>query len=188
MGSSSTRVRKSHAELAKDAKGRGSRNRMERKTKIHAEDGKQELTIERDFDLPVGLLFRAHAEPELFERWMSHEYGRVKVLKFEGRRHGGWEFETTGPDGGVLFAATGVLHEFEPERQITRTFEMRDSPFDVQLEFLEFESVTAEKSRLRMHVVFRSNELRDQLMQLPFAQGLNAAHDRLQAAMEETKI
>ncbi len=33
---------------------------MERKTKITAEDGKQELLITREFELPLELLFRAH--------------------------------------------------------------------------------------------------------------------------------
>ena len=49
---------------------------MERKTKIHAEDGKQELVITREFDLPLELLFKAYAEPELVEQWMG-----TKVLK-----------------------------------------------------------------------------------------------------------
>ncbi len=153
---------------------------MERKTKVHAEDGTQELVITRDFDLPVDLLFKAHAEPELFERWMSHEHGAVKVLKFEGRRHGAWQFQTSDAAGNVLFEAGGVFHEFVPDAKITRTFEMANSPFDVQLEFLEFQSLGGDTSRLTMHSVFRSAELRDQLMQLPFAQGLNMAHNRLQ--------
>jgi uncharacterized protein YndB with AHSA1/START domain len=51
---------------------------MERKTKVDAEDGKQEITITREFDLPVELLFRAHAEPEIVEQWMG-----TKVLKLE---------------------------------------------------------------------------------------------------------
>ena len=33
---------------------------MERKTKINAADGKQSLTITREFDLPVELLFKAY--------------------------------------------------------------------------------------------------------------------------------
>ena len=32
---------------------------MERKTKINAEDGKQELMITREFELPLELLFKA---------------------------------------------------------------------------------------------------------------------------------
>ena len=30
---------------------------MEQKTKINAEDGKQEIVITREFDLPVGITF-----------------------------------------------------------------------------------------------------------------------------------
>ncbi|HTA28580.1 MAG TPA: ATPase, partial [Bacteroidia bacterium] len=36
---------------------------MELKTKVNAEDGKQELTITREFDIPLELLFKAYAEP-----------------------------------------------------------------------------------------------------------------------------
>ena len=153
---------------------------MELKTKIHAEDGKSDLKITRDFDLPVHLVFRAHVEPELFEEWMSHEYGKVRVVKFEGRRHGAWEFETVGPDGTILFRANGTIHEFIADKKITRTFEMDGSPFDVQLEFLEFEGLTKETSRLTIHSIYRSGELRDQMLKLPFAAGLSMAHDRLQ--------
>jgi uncharacterized protein YndB with AHSA1/START domain len=160
---------------------------MERKTKIDAEDGKQGLTITREFDLPVGLLFKAHAEPDLFEQWMSHEYGTVKVLKFEGRQHGGWRFQTSDAQGNVVLQANGVIHEFVPNGKITRTFEMENSPFDVQLEFLEFEGLSDETSKLTMHSVFRSAALRDQLLQLPFAQGLNMAHNRLQEVVSKLK-
>ena len=49
---------------------------MEQKTKVHAEEGKQELVITRAFDLPVELLFKAYVEPEIVEQWMG-----TKVLK-----------------------------------------------------------------------------------------------------------
>jgi uncharacterized protein YndB with AHSA1/START domain len=153
---------------------------MERKTKINAEEGKNELTITREFELPVELLFKAHAEPELFEQWMSHEYGTTKVLKMETRNHGSWQFETTDASGNVVFKANGVYHSFIPNRKITRTFEMKDSPFDVQLEFLEFEKLTDNTSKLTMVSVYKSVVLRDQMLKLPFAYGLNMAHNRLE--------
>jgi uncharacterized protein YndB with AHSA1/START domain len=37
---------------------------MELKTKINAEDGKQDLVITREFDLPLELLFKAYADPK----------------------------------------------------------------------------------------------------------------------------
>jgi uncharacterized protein YndB with AHSA1/START domain len=155
---------------------------MERKTKIHAEDGKQDLVITREFDLPLELLFKAYVEPEIVEQWMG-----TKVLKLESRPHGGWQFETSDPQGNVVFRANGVIHEFVPNRKITRTFEMENTPFDVQLEFLEFEALGKDTSKLTMHVVYRSIALRDQMLKLPFAQGLNMAHDRLQDVVSKLK-
>ncbi len=148
---------------------------MQRKTHIHAEDGKQELVITREFDLPVELLFKAHVEPDIVEQWMG-----TKVLKLEGKKHGGWQFETSDAKGNVVFQANGVIHEFVPNRKITRTFEMENTPFDVQLEFLEFEQLAGDTSRLTMHIVYRSVALRDNVLQMPFAQGINMAHNRLQ--------
>src|SRR5258708_10887329 len=154
---------------------------MEQKTKINAEDDKQELVITREFDLPLELLFKAYVEPEIVEQWMG-----TKVLKLENKKHGGWQFETTDAKGNK-HGFNGVIHEFIPNRKITRTFEMENAPFDVQLEFLEFEKLTDATSKLTMQVIYRSAARRDQLLQLPFAQGLNLAHDRLQDVVRQLK-
>ena len=154
---------------------------MERKTKIHAEDGKQELVITREFDLPLELLFKAYEEAEIVEQWMG-----TKVLKLENRKHGGYRFETTDPMGNKhLFS--GAIHEFIPNHKITRTFEMENTPFQPQLEFLEFEKLTDDTSKLTMQVIYRSVELRDQMLKLPFAQGINMAHNRIQEILTKFK-
>jgi uncharacterized protein YndB with AHSA1/START domain len=160
---------------------------MERKTIVQAEDGKQELLITREFDLPQELLFRAHVEADIFEEWMSHEYGKTKVLKLESRKHGSWQFQTKDLQGNIVFQANGVIHEFVPNRRITRTFEIENSPFPVQLEFLEFEELTDETSKLSMHIVYKSLAIRDQVLKMPFAAGLNMAHNRLQDIVGKSK-
>src|SRR5262249_11146319 len=148
---------------------------MERKTKINAEDGKQELVITREFDLPLELLFKAYVEPELVGQWMG-----TKVLKLESKKHGSYQFETTDSNGTVVFRAHGVIHELVPNRKITQTFEMENTPFGVQLQLLEFEKLTDDTSRLNLRFVYESVAQRDQVLKLPFAQGLNMAHNRLQ--------
>jgi uncharacterized protein YndB with AHSA1/START domain len=156
---------------------------MELKTKIHAEDGKQELVITREFDLPVELLFRAHAEPDILEQWMSNPFATAKVLKFEGKKHGSYQLESTDAQGKVVFRSNGVFHDFSLNKKIIRTFELENAPFGVQLEVYEFEPLTDNTSKLNMHVIYESVALRDQLLQLPFAQGLNMAHNRLQEVL-----
>ncbi len=147
---------------------------MEHKTKIAAEDGKQELVITREFDLPLELLFRAHVEPGIVEQWMG-----TKVLKLESRKHGSYQFETTDPRGN-RYGFNGVIHEFAENQKITRTFEMENMPFGVQLEFLEFDKLTDGTSKLNMRVIYESASKRDQQVKMGMPNGINMAHNRLQ--------
>ncbi|UPK72885.1 SRPBCC domain-containing protein [Chitinophaga filiformis] len=155
---------------------------MERKTKVNAEEGKHDLMVTREFDLPLELLFKAHAEPEIIEQWMG-----TNVVKFEGRKHGSWQYQTKDPQGNVVFQANGTFHEFSPNQRITRTFEMENASFGVQLEFLEFIKLTDDTSKLNMHIVYRSVEDRNKMLQLPFSQGLNMAHNRLESIVSKLK-
>jgi len=155
---------------------------MEPKTKVSAEDGKQEMVITREFDLPLELLFRAYEEPGLIEQWMG-----TKVLKLESRKYGSYELETRNPQGQVAFTATGVIHEFIPHQKITRTFEMNHTPFGVQLELYAFEALSEDRSKLTMRVIYESVAQRDQVLKLPFAQGINMAHNRIEAIAANLK-
>ena len=154
---------------------------MEQKTKINAQDGKQELEITREFDLPLELLFKAYVEPDIVEQWMG-----TKVLKLESKKHGSYQFETTDAKGNK-YGFNGTIHEFSPNRKITRTFEMENTPFGVQLEFYEFEQLTDNTSKLNMHVIYESVAQRDQVLKLPFAQGINMAHNRIQDIVTQLK-
>ncbi len=155
---------------------------MERKTKVHAEDGKQDLLITRKFDLPLELLFKAYEDPDIVAEWMG-----TNVLKLESKKHGSYQFETTDDKGNVVFRANGVIHEFILNKKITQTFEMENASFGVQLELLEFERLTDDTSKLSIHIIYESVALRDQNLQLPFAQGINMAHNRLQDIVSKLK-
>jgi uncharacterized protein YndB with AHSA1/START domain len=154
---------------------------MQQKTKINSEDGKQELMITREFDLPLELLFKAYTEPNLVEQWMG-----TKVLKLENKKHGSYQFETTDAKGNK-HRFNGTIHDFSPNQKITRTFEFENMPFGVQLEFIEFEKITDDSSRIKIQTIYRSVAHRDQNLQLPFAQGINMAHNRLQDIVSKLK-
>ena len=152
---------------------------MEQKTFIQAEDGQQQITITRNFDLPLELTFKAFTEPEFVEEWMG-----TKVLSMDNKKLGSYQFGTTDPKGNK-HRFSGTIHEFEPNKRITRTFEMVNTPFPVQLEFLVFEKLSDETSKLTMQVIYKSVEDRDNMLRLPFSQGINMAHSRLQSIMKK---
>lgn len=108
----------------------------------------------------------------------------TKVLKLENKKHGGYQFETTDAKGNK-HRFNGVIHDISVNSKITRTFEMENTPFPVQLEFLEFEALSEDRSKLNMLVVYKSAAIRDQMLQLPFSQGINMAHNRLQEIVNQ---
>ncbi|WP_347053478.1 SRPBCC domain-containing protein [Flavobacterium olei] len=155
---------------------------MERKTKITAEKDKQDLVITREFDLPVELLFKAYEDAEIVAQWMN-----TRVLKLENKKHGSWQFETSDPNGNVVFRANGTIHDFVVNEKITRTFEMENTAFPIQLEFLEFKALNENTSELIMHIIYKSVTDRDEMLKLPFEYGLNMAHNRLEEIVTQLK-
>lgn len=154
---------------------------MEHKTKIAAKEGKQELMITREFNLPIELLFKAYSEAELIEQWMG-----TKVIKLENRNHGSYQFETS-HEGNVMFKANGTIHKVVPNQKIVRTFEIENMPIGVQLEFLNFEKLTNDKSKLTIQIIYKSEKHRAEQLKLPFEYGLNMAHDKLEEIIIKLK-
>jgi len=148
---------------------------MELKTKVYAEDGQHDIHITREFDLPVSLLFKAYAEAGFIEQWMG-----TKVIKLDSKKHGSYRFETSNPQGQVVVQMSGVIHDVVPDQKIVRTFEMANAPFGVQLEVYEFTPLTESTSKLNTHIIYETVAQRNQLLKMPFRQGLNMAHNRLQ--------
>ena len=151
---------------------------MELKTKVNAAEGEQQLIITRVFDLPVSLLFKAFADPELLGQWMG-----TKVTFLENNNLGKYQFETKDSAGNIVFSAQGTIHRVKENEQIVRTFEMANGSFDAQLEFLNFNKLGDTQSRLEMQVIYRTKEIRSEMLKLPFASGISKAHDRLEKLM-----
>ena len=154
---------------------------MERTTTVIAEEGKQDLLITREFDVPLDLLFKAHTEPELLEQWMG-----TKVLKLEAKKYGSYQFETAAPAGNK-YEFTGTFHALVADEKMIRTFEFVGMPFGVQLEIFQFVPLTETTCRLEMHVIYESPAHRTAALKLPFEYGINMAHNRLQEIIIKTK-
>jgi hypothetical protein len=80
----------------------------------------------------------------------------------------------------VVFKANGTIHEVITNQSIVRTFEMENMPLGVQLEFLTFEALSNDMSKLSIRIIYQSEKHRAEQMKLPFAYGLNMAHDTLE--------
>lgn len=147
---------------------------MELKTKVTAKEGDQNIFVTREFSLPVESLFTAFIEPDIIEQWMG-----TTVVRLECREHGSYRYESPNPRGDKL-VLSGVIHRFIPDQKIIRTFEMEGMPFGVQLELFDFETIGDNKSRLSKQIIYQSVAHRDKNLELPFKQGINWAHNKLE--------
>ena len=80
-----------------------------------------------------------------------------------------------------------ALHSLKVQLKIALALILENTPFGVQLEVYEFVPVTDDNSRLNMHVIYETAAQRDQVLKLPFAGGLNMAHNRTEEIMSKLK-
>lgn len=154
---------------------------MEIKTQVIAKENEQELFIHREFDLPVHLLFMAYTNQDILEQWMG-----TKVLELNNEAFSSYHFETTDPMGNI-HPFRGCIHQIKPNEIIVRTFEMIGTAFPPQMEYLNFISLGENKSKLEMQVVYKSVFHRDEHLKMPFAQGINWAHNRLEEIVKSNQ-
>jgi uncharacterized protein YndB with AHSA1/START domain len=156
------------------------------KTKIIAEKGKQEFFIEREFDAPRELVYRAFSEPDLLVQWLGPCRLEMKIDKYDNRSGGAYRFLHVDEKGNE-YGFNGVIHEvMAPERMI-RTFEFEGLPErgHVSLEFATFEALENNRTRLKVQSIFKSVADRDGMIQSGMEGGMNEGFDKLDKLLQQ---
>jgi uncharacterized protein YndB with AHSA1/START domain len=129
---------------------------------IEAPAGLPYLDYSREFDAPVGALFRAYTERHLFEQWFGPEGLPLTVHRFDAQTGGGFRYVVQGSDREWGFH--GVYHEIRPSELIIQTYQFEQDPADgVSLEFQRFEQLPGDRSRISVHSISSSVASRDAL-------------------------
>jgi uncharacterized protein YndB with AHSA1/START domain len=155
-------------------------------TRITAEPGKQEIVIEREFDAPRELVFKAFTDPKLLIHWLGPRELTMTLETFEPKSGGSWRFIHKDKDGNA-YAFHGVHHEVAAPEGIIRTFEFEGLPEKghVTLETARFEAMPGNRTRLTIQSVFQSVADRDGMLQSGMERGVNDSHDRLDELLEK---
>ena len=156
---------------------------MSNKTIITAEPGKQELFITREFDAPRELVFRAHTEADLYEKWVGPDDLTMTVEKMEARDGGSYRF--LHERGGHVYAFHGVYHEVLAPEHIIGTFEFDGLPEKghVIMGTTKFEDLGGGRSRLVHQSVFQSVADRDGMIASGMERGVTQGYDKLDALL-----
>jgi uncharacterized protein YndB with AHSA1/START domain len=160
---------------------------MSNKTIITAEPGKQELFITREFDAPRELVFRAHTEAELYEKWVGPDDLTMTVEKMEAVNGGSYRF--VHERGGHVYTFHGVYHEVLSPDRIIGTFEFDGLPEKghVIMGTTKFEDLGGGRSRLVHQSVFQSVADRDGMITSGMERGVTQGYDKLDSLLSNIK-
>jgi len=155
-------------------------------TKITAEPGKQEIIIEREFDAPRELVFKAFIDPKLYAQWLGPRGLTMTLETFESRNGGSWRYIQKDANGNE-FAFHGVNHEVSSPHRIIRTFEFEGLPEKghVALETVRFEELPRKTTKLTSQSVFQSIVDRDGMFQSGMEEGVNDSYDDLDELLKK---
>ena len=161
---------------------------MANKTIITAEAGKQEIIIEREFEAPRELVFKAYTDPELYVKWLGPRDLTMKLEKFEPVSGGSWSYVSTDKDGNE-YRFHGVNHEVLAPERIIGTFEFDGLPEagHVIMETARFEELPNGRTKVWTQSVFQSVADRDGMVASGMEHGVVDSHDRLEELLPTLK-
>ena len=137
------------------------------------------IRITRDFRGTPAQLMKAHTDPELFVRWVGPEAISSRIVGWDVRDGGSWNYVST--HEGQEFGFRGCFHTVG-EDKIVQTFTFLGMPDAVSLETLWFEDLGDGTTRLHAQSLCDSFEARDGWLASGMEVGVNegyAALDRM---------
>lgn len=147
------------------------------KTRIDVPAGVPFIDIEREFDAPRDLVFKAWTDPELLVQWLGPSKYKMTIEEYEPRDGGRWRYVHS-DDAGNSFGFHGVFHGDQTPDGMLQTFEFEGWPGHVSLESLVLEERDG-KTLVRNHSVYQTIEDRDAMVESGMESGLNEGFDRL---------
>lgn len=143
----------------------------------------REIRIERTFEAPRDLVWRAFTEPELVARWWGRGHP-LDVERDEVYPGGHWRYVEHAPDGETS-GFEGRYRDVEPPVRLARTFDWDGMPGHPSVEDAAFAEEDG-RTTMTANVSFLTREERDGMMGSGMEQGMNesyAALDSLLASM-----
>jgi uncharacterized protein YndB with AHSA1/START domain len=144
----------------------------------------EQILIEREFDAPRHLVYRAYTTPELVRRWWHANRGEVTLVEIDLRVGGRWRYVMTAC-GGPEVGFHGEYREIVPNERIVSTEFFEGVPDGVSeddattLNTTTFADIDG-RTRLTILVQAKSRMTRDAIIESGMEDGLHDALDLLE--------
>ena len=141
----------------------------------------REIHIERIFDAPRELVWRAFTDPDLIAKWWGRG-NRLVIERMEVERGGHWRFVEHSPEG--VHGFEGRYREVSPPERLVQTFEWDGMPGHVAIETATFTDLGDGRTKVTNTSLFHTTEERDGMLNSGMEQGLGQSYAALDRLLE----
>jgi uncharacterized protein YndB with AHSA1/START domain len=142
-------------------------------TEIIAEEGKQELFVIREFDVPREKIFEAFSTPGILIQFFA-PFDLTMHFNYHDYKTGGRYSWCNKRGKETVCTFSGVIHELTAPLRIVQTSEFMEFPErgNVILEIMKFEELPNGRSRLTIHDICPTVATRDAIVKSGMDKGL----------------
>lgn len=143
-----------------------------------------QILIEREFDAPPALVWRAVTEPDLVRRWWAGQRGTVTSAEIDLRVGGTWRYAMAAHDGAFEVAFHGEYREIVEGERIVSTEVFEGFPDAESVNTMTLIEVDGGRTLLRTLVQHLTQEHRDKHLSSGMEGGMNESFDALEAVAQ----
>ncbi|NND06841.1 MAG: activator of HSP90 ATPase [Saprospiraceae bacterium] len=140
------------------------------------------VTIERLFDAPINLVWKAWIQPEHISHWWGPKGMEIDIVEHDFKVGGKWKYTMPMPDGKV-FTSEGEYLDIIEGKKIVTTADFRPMTEGVELH-MQFEE-KGERTHFTFQVVHPTVEYKLQQEKMGIYNGWGSAFDRLDAFLDK---
>lgn len=134
------------------------------------------LTLERTFNAPIGLVWKAWTQAEHIAQWWGPKGMETKVIEHDFRVGGQWKYVMEMPNGSEFIAA-GTYREIEAPHKLVTSADFRPMTENVVLEVLL--NADGDRTNFTFNVIHQTEEYCKQQEAMGFYNGWGSTFDRL---------
>lgn len=143
------------------------------------------LVLERTFNAPRELLFKAFSDAEMLTKWWGPREWPTAVKHMDFSVGGSWLYCMNGPDGAESWGKGAFQEIVPPEKIVTRdSFSDADGNDSTEMPSMlvtfSFSDLSANRTKLSITTEFASADDMEQLAEMGMVQGWSESLDKLE--------
>ena len=149
----------------------------------------KKIIVEREFDAPLEVVWRAWTESDLLDQWWAPKPWKAKTKSMDFRDGGTWLYVMEGPEGERHWCRADFKN-IVPQKTYTGDDAFCDENGNINPEFpsMHWEnefSETDNGTKVRVEITFASEADLEKIIEMGFKEGFAAAHGNLDELLSE---